>query len=246
MFTIGICDDFEIYRSQIMKLCEVCFEKNDVSHQYVYFSSGEEIIKYCAKKEHRIDLLFLDVKLPGMSGIEVKDMIAHKNSIWRVVFVSNYGENVWEAFGTKTVGFIEKPPSAEKINKIISKLLKEKENDILIEVKEKTKIQYVRLEDVAYMKAEKNYTRIFFYTENGFAAVLSSKKVGDFESELSSYGVIRVHKSYLVNLKNVLDVKKDIMLRDINEPVPIGRKYKKTVMEQFRQYMMRCILEKNI
>ena len=101
---IGICDDHKKERDIIFEYCERFFSKNEIEHTYVFFSKGEEILNYCNEQNERIDLLFLDIEMEGISGIEVKDKVVKVEQVWRIVFVSSHLESMRYSFGTKTIG----------------------------------------------------------------------------------------------------------------------------------------------
>lgn len=68
---IGICDDNIIERDMIKKLCNSC--ANNIEKDYALFASGEEVLEYADREDaEQLDLLFLDVEMSGISGIELK------------------------------------------------------------------------------------------------------------------------------------------------------------------------------
>ena len=97
---IGICDDSARDRELIYNYCEAFFARLDMGHQYRMFSSGEEVLDYCRGKDRqRVDLIFLDIKLGEIDGIQVKDRILRKGMDWRIVFVSANQDKVFLSFG---------------------------------------------------------------------------------------------------------------------------------------------------
>lgn len=75
MIRIGICDDCKKDILWIQQCCEMFFGECKVEHEYEIFYSGEEVLEYCKgnkKKEERIDILFLDIEMGKISGIDLK------------------------------------------------------------------------------------------------------------------------------------------------------------------------------
>lgn len=238
MIRIGICDDNEKDRKNVYSICKNFFEKNPMEHEYILFSSGEEVLEYCeGETNDRIELLFLDIELNGINGIETKDRIVKEDKVWRIVFVSSYKDKVWATFGLKTIGFVIKPATQEEIHKWINVVLEELEEDALVELKGMDG-QYIRLEKIAYFKAAGNYTELYLHTGSSGAQrpVLVLQKLGELEKDLQQFPIIRVHKSYMVNLVNVVDMDADISMRDMREKIPIGRVYKETVRKRYLEY----------
>ena len=238
---IGICDDSARDRELIYNYCEAFFARFDMEHQYRMFSSGEEVLDYCRGKDRqRVDLLFLDIELGEIDGIQVKDRILRKGMVWRIVFVSGNQDKVFLSFGLKTLGFLVKPVEEEDISKWIQVVLEELKEDVMIKIADSKTAEerYVRLEDVEYFVAEGNYTKIVLHTEEDSQEeyILVTKKIGELEQEYSNFPILRVHKSYMVNLENVMDIKGEIPIRDSADRIPIGRTFKDSVRKKYLEF----------
>ena len=236
MILIGICDDIEKERLDLYHLCERFFKENVIEHKYIYFSSGEAVLQYCANvSSERIDLLFLDVEMEGISGIELKDAVIKQSIVWRIAFVTSHTESIYGAFSLKTIGFIPKPASEEKVSKMINLVLEDLKENILVTFKGyRGENISIRLEDIAYFEARGSYTELFTYLS--WQETIIAKKIGEIEKELQPYNFVRVHKSYMVNLSNVIDVRSNVFLKDIEREIPIGRIYKETVRNRYSAY----------
>lgn len=238
---IGICDDLDRDREQIYDFCEAFFARCDMEHQYRMFSSGEEVLEYCKQKDQqRVDLLFLDIELGEIDGIQVKDRILRKDKVWRIVFVSGNQDKVFLSFGLKTLGFLVKPVVREDICKWVQVVLEELKEDVMIAIADSKTAEerYVRLEDIEYFAAEGNYTKIVLHTEEDSQEqyILVTKKIGELEQEYSNFPILRVHKSYMVNLENVMDIKGEITIRDSADRIPIGRTFKDSVRKKYLEF----------
>lgn len=238
---IGICDDQKQDRQYIHSLCEAFFQTHKMEHEYRMFSSGEEVLDYCRQKEQaRVDLLFLDIELGYIDGIQVKDRILRQDMVWRIVFVSGYQDKVLLSFGLKTLGFLVKPVEQDDIGKWIDVVLEELKQDVLVKIADSqtTEERYVRLEEIEYFVAEGNYTKIVLHTDEGTGEdyILVTKQIGELEQEYSRFPILRVHKSYMVNLENVMDIKGEITIRDSEEKIPIGRRFKDSVRKKYLEF----------
>ncbi len=238
---IGICDDKEHDRKCVHNLCEMYFQVHEMEHEYRMFQSGEEVLEYCRHKDYkRVDLLFLDIELGGIDGVQVKDMILKQDLVWRIVFVSGYQDKVFLSFGLKTLGFLVKPVTKADIGKWIHVVLEDLKEDILVSIDDSKMSDgtYVRLEDIEYFEAEGNYTKIVLHTNKDLQEnyILVTKKIGELEQKFSNLPMVRVHKSYMVNLVNVMDIAGEVTLRDSKEKIPIGRTYKDSVRKKYREF----------
>lgn len=240
MLHIGVCDDVGEDCQIIINLCKIYFKEHAIKYDYVSFFNGEDVLLYCEKDDNeRIDLLFLDVEMPGISGIELKDAVIKQDKVWLIVFVTNHMENIYGAFCRKTIGFIPKPPVQEKINKMLAITLNELEENVAVIIKGYDgKAMEIQLEDIAYFRASGSYTEIVTYTllSSSPNYILCAKKLGDLEKEMKSYSIIRVHKSYMVNLANIIDFGEKIILRNLPLGIPAGRAYKEQARKNYMHY----------
>ena len=236
---IGICDDQEEVRKLILNLCEKYFKDYNKEHFFLEFSSGEEVIKYCENRNNfRIDLLLLDIEMDGISGIELKDMAIKQDMILRIAFVSSHIEDIFDAYGTKTIGFIPKPPIYKNIKKVLDITIDELRENVMVTLKGyKGDIIEIKLDDILYLKADGSCTEIYTYKSIlNDAYILSTKKLGEIENELSEFSIIRAHKSYLVNIANVLEINSQVILSDNIARIPIVRRYKENAKRKFYEY----------
>ncbi|MBQ2275607.1 MAG: response regulator, partial [Lachnospiraceae bacterium] len=85
---IGICDDDKGVREKIESYCREYEKINGCSFQYSSYESGEEVLLQAKEGKEDIDLLFLDIEMKGIDGIEVMKQIKNLSFVWRIVFVS--------------------------------------------------------------------------------------------------------------------------------------------------------------
>lgn len=153
-----------------------------------------------------------------------------KNPLARgIVFVTGHRDKVFDAFGQKTLGFILKPPSYERVEKMLDVVRKEKQNNTEFVLKGYQGENHLILPgEIVYLKGAESYTEIFT-TESDTKELkcrIISKRIGELEQELEKFEIVRVHKSYLVCLENVAHVGNDIMVNNTELRIPIGRKYR--------------------
>lgn len=238
---VGICDDEKYARQEVKNLCELYFGDHKIEHSYIEFESGEAVLTYSAEQNHEvIDLLFLDVELTGLDGIRLKEQLLGQRVIERIVFVTSHKDKIFDAFGKKTIGFILKPPMYEQINKMLTIVRDEKQKNIeLLFAGNKGEEHCIRLEDILYFKASGSYTEIYSYASDGtgIECFVISKKIGEVECSMKDCPILRVHKSYLVNLVNVVRVGMEIVVNNLEEKIPIGRRYKEQVKTAYASYI---------
>ena len=236
--TIGICDDEEFFANKIKFSCENCLEKISDNFQFVMMHSGDEVMNY---RGDVLDLLFLDIELGGVDGITVMQNILHSDYVWRIVFISTHEELVWDTFSVKTMGFVRKPIDEKEIEKYIRCALSELKKDVFIPFKKFEEDTYVRLSDLYFIEGHASYIEVH---ARGKRFVVTGK-IGDWEEKLCDMPVIRVHKSFMVNLEHIRLKGAMIIISELNEEIPIGRKYKSDVQEKYTQFVLESMRNRN-
>lgn len=246
MLRIGICDDNASDRNRLYELCEQFFCTGRIKREYEFFHSGEEVITYCKDGRKQIDILFLDIEMDGINGLEVKDRLDDNKVVQRIIFASDYENYVWKSFGKRTLGFMVKPIYEDEVAKWLNTVMEDIMSDVLVEIKNGKDNYVVRIENIEYLHADGNYTEIFFSTAatDSKMSILVTKKLKELLSEINNADLVRVHKSFAVNVRNIFDVKDIISLRNIRQEIPIGRKYKEDIKKRYTDYVKERIRQR--
>lgn len=220
MLQIGICDDSAEARQHMLQLCQKYYENNTDAFEYKMYKNAEEVLEYCDDEENqKIDILFLDIEMDGLSGIKLKDRVLKLDKIWRIAFVSSHDEKMIDSFGIKTIDFIRKPAGYMDVKAVLEKVLIEKcENIGISYLSETGQNIIIYAEDIRYIEAQGKYAYIYTNGQNFVGSV------------------IRVHKSYMVNLEYATLRNGKLSIRDMDIEIPIGRSYKETVKRLYHEY----------
>ena len=230
-FRIAVCDDDLAYAQSMENLIIQCCEKMQILYEVKIYYSGEELLNAAEET----DLLFLDVKMNGIDGIQVKDELRQNDLIKKIVFVTGHAEYMQTAFGIKVIGFECKPIREEIIKKWISVAMEELQSGwvtILADDKEIT----IGENKIHYLEAVKDYVRL--YQTGNKNTILFASSMKQCEKTLNQELFIRVHKSYIVNMQFIKRINGNaIMLYGYETAIPIGRTYKNLVKERYQQYL---------
>lgn len=236
MFCIGICDDEVFHREHIKELCEQYFAEYPQEHKYIEFASGEEVLKYeetAANSGSKLHLLFLDVEMGELDGIELLRKVEDADWIWRIVFVTSHDEVMQDAFGIKTMGFARKPVEYRQVEKWIITAIRENKENVMLEYASGTKQGYISLEDIYYLEAEGNYTKLHKKDE----MILINENLKQWQKKIAMLPFVRIHKSYLINMLHVKRWEASKVTLENGVKLPVGRKYTKTAREQYLSFV---------
>ena len=150
--------------------------------------------------EERFDVVFLDINMPQINGIELGKLVLKNFPLSKIVFQTAYNEFALDAFEVGSVDYILKPIELERVEKTLNRLKKMaiKSNDKLM-LKLGGKSYIVNPHDVCYIKAD--LAEVYVKSKN--ASGYMSNNISDLEVSLEPFGFVRVHRSYLVNLHKI-------------------------------------------
>ncbi len=176
---------------------------------------GFECLKFIT--EHKVDILFLDVQMPKINGFELLEVLREKP---HVVFTTAFDEYAIKAFEMNAVDYLLKPFSKERlfeaVEKCISRIKLNENKEINTEklsenyaetidrivVRQGAKLVIVPVDDIIYLESSENYVKI--KTHNG--SFLKEKTMKYFEEHLPKKDFVRLHRSYIVKLTQILSI----------------------------------------
>lgn len=231
---IAICDDEEIYRSAIKRLLRKYMESKCMNASIVLFESGD---KLCSSKMlHSLDVLFLDVDMNGLDGIETGKIISKINPSVIIVYISNYIEYSPQSHEVEgTFRYLLKGDLNEKFERCMDEIL-----DKLHLYSKKITLNFLegRLEvfqhEILYMESQKHKVICYFANPQRGYKVLC-KKLDEMEQLINIELFVRNHKSYLTNMYYIKRIDKDIELYNGNR-LPIAQRKLSAVKRKYFLY----------
>ena len=218
--------------------------------------NGREALELVEK--HKPHIAFLDIKMPGLSGMEVAKRIGEA---CRVVFVTAYDRYAVEAFENEAIDYLLKPVTRERLERAVKRLQKQIDAShkqplsdmteiterILAELKEREAREYLQwikvqrldgillvpVEEICYFKASDKYTMVM--TEEGESLI--KKTIKELSEDLDPSQFWRIHRGTIVNLSRIAKVSRSLTgrgamrLKDRPEILIVSRSY----MHLFRQ-----------
>lgn len=174
--------------------------------------------------QEEIDLIFLDIRMPDLSGTQFLKTLPRKPS---VIFVTAYNEFAVEGFELDAIDYLLKPVPFDRFVGAVSKAYEyisyrknsrsQQQNDDFLFIKTSHKIQKIFYEDIVYLEGLKDYTRIHLSGSRKPVVTLQTLKY--FESRLPASSFIRIHRSYIVSLRKLDTVsRKTVFLGDTELP----------------------------
>ncbi|GAL01595.1 MULTISPECIES: LytR/AlgR family response regulator transcription factor [Nonlabens] len=225
-----VVDDSSIQRLAIVKMIE-----NHPNLKLIgEFSNAIET--KAAIKDQKVDLIFLDVEMPILTGFDLLDDITEKPG---VIFVTGQTKYAFKAFDYAAIDYLQKPIKKDRFLYAVERaLLAHKLRTEMIEdrgefifVKSNLKKRKVYLKELKYIQALGDYVKLI--TEDDSLVVLSTMK--SFENELPSDEFLRIHKSYIVNLRKIEKFNSKAVELG-SEVLPLSRNRKSELIDALSQF----------
>lgn len=231
MLKIGICDDEKIIIKMLKEPLEQCMEEEGIPGKITEFYSGEHLLAEYSGEE----IIFLDIDMPGMDGIEVGKHIRRKRFDCKIIMATGMEECFKEAFKIEALRFVTKPFQKEEIKEALEAVLKTRIGIDEIELYRDRSPYIFRQNKILYVAAVNSATE--FTLEEGVFRKKAS--LAELEKILDQRLFYRISKQYIINMEKVTAYKNGkILLRDSEMKVSVRKKkdFEKVYLEYRLNY----------
>jgi len=221
-----IVDDELMARTSLEMFCS----KEPILNLEGVFENAQDALEYT--QSHEVDLLFLDIEMPNMSGLELLDVLPY---LPQIVFTTGNKSYAYEALEFDVTDFLTKPITASRFGKSVEKALARYEqgnaiaqssaaNEIFI--RSDRKIIRVPYEDILYFEYIGDYVKAIT-TEGDFVFHSTIKALNE---KLVNPRFIKVHRSYIVNIGKIVDIEDNNLVIG-RKVIPVSRAYKPVLLK---------------
>lgn len=201
-------------------------------------------------------LLFLDIQMPGMDGFDVLGALSSQKEFTppQVIFTTAYDQYAVRAFEVNAVDYLLKPFTHERLRAAIQRIHEQSQarpqdsssgiglgpainaHTNRVVFKSRGRILFLPISDIRWIGAEGNYVRLSTATENH----LLRETMAHMEERLDPREFVRVHRSFIVNLKYVKEVRREadgdsVVIMDSGHRVALGRSFRASLNQQLHQ-----------
>ena len=229
LITIAICDDIVSDRTAIKCLCDDFLSSLKLKAEFFEYASGLSFLE----GESSVDILFLDVELGDMNGIDVMKQLENKKNVWKIIFTTSHADYMPDAFGSRTLGFLVKPVIKYNLEKCLSLAIKE-----LLLISQPTipipGHNSVALSEIVYIESSGSYYYLIMVdTEK----IICSGSVTKFIDSLNSFLFVCINKGTYVNLYHVVGNTDCSVTLSNGETKPLRSSYKDVFMSKLTYYI---------
>ena len=231
MIYIAICDDEKHMSAHIRSCVSDFFRKKNRETSLRMFSSGEELLSY----NGQIDILFLDIQMKGMDGMETARKLRADQFRGFLVFITVLKEMVFQSFEVQAYDYLVKPVDKEQFEKTMERLYASMQNareDSLL-VQKGYEGRIIPKDEIVFCEVIDR--KIYLNLASG-DVVDYYERIENLEAKLDKH-FYRCHRSYLINLKHLKGYKNGTACMDNGKKIPVSRLRSKEFSGVVLQYM---------
>jgi len=237
MFNVAICDDEKYYRDHINGLVTKYLDGLQLDYHLDIFELGTDLCMMGLENK-QYDIVFLDVNMKEMDGIETAKQIRRNNVNTFIVFITAFVSFSPEGYKVDAIRYILKD------NRNFEAALTESLDTIFAKMEiKKIKMKFdftegekgILIDDIIFIES-KLHKLVFEISGNGTKRYTLYQKLDDIEILLEEYGFLRVHQSFLVNIKYIIQVSNYKAVLTTSKDLPIPKQKFKEIKEAFIRY----------
>lgn len=230
---IAICENEKYQTNQIYNYVREWSQKNNVNTNIQCFNSGESFL-FEWENNKNYDVIFLDITMNKISGIDVSNIVREKDKEVSIIFITATASYALHGYNVGALQYLLKPLDKNKLFECLDLVSKNriinKDNFILLESYKKT----FKLDCSSIIYCAMYYPNVHIFTTKDM--IEAKIKFTHLEELLSNKGFIRPHRSYLVNLEHVHMIDNNHLILNNNDKIPISRLKIKEVNRKFIEY----------
>lgn len=238
----AICDDDSTVTRLLQSYIKNFEIEFDIDFETTVFTLGEDLLTtYHSPGTYNV--LFLDVEMPGISGLEVAAKIRELSDTQaKIVFISNYPEYMQDSFEVQAYNYLSKPLEYETFRKIILKIVNDYKNShitkLIITANDTSEL--INIYDIICIQSLKENRNHLEYILKD-RTILGKGNIGDCEKELTDYNFISPHRGILVNINHIHYFKNSSLILTNNMTVPVSRRKENEIRELFSKNILQLL-----
>lgn len=231
---IAFCDDDKTSLNVIAGAVASILQQQEIPAQVEKYTSPLELLDCCQRMQ--MDLVFLDIEMPGLNGIELGQKLREVTAATEIIYVSHREDCVFHALQVHPFGFVRKSHFLKDIEDVTCSyltMLEKRRTEKNVVVQTQSGYLRVPVSHVLYFEGGGTYQHM--YVEGRTEPVRITSRMQKLEEELTPHGFLRVHKGYLVNFSAIDRFGGDELVLTSGTSIPISRSKVREVREKYLQ-----------
>ena len=238
---IVFCDDNSQFLLLLTKVVQKEFEKilhsGEEADVGPVFSSGKELVDYI--NENHVDVVFLDIDMPGMNGFEVAKLLCDAYKDIKIIFMSAYDNFVYSTFEFYPFAYLRKSHISDELPKVLLRVMekiREPKRQLKLITTDGTKV--FDANTIVYVESVRNY---YLVHTSDLKEYTCRGTISDFEKMVANFDFFRTHAAYLVNLEYVDRIIENGHVLIQNKDIPIAQRRIKEFKTAYMEHLRRSL-----
>ncbi|HEX3075244.1 MAG TPA: LytTR family DNA-binding domain-containing protein [Lachnospiraceae bacterium] len=228
---IAICDD----SAEDVACLSTALFAYDPSFEITSYINGKILLDEFLEGNHLVDLLFLDIYMPEINGIEAAQKIRTRYKDMKIIFLSSSKDYYPQAYEVFAFNYIVKPFERKRLYTVLDRAFEElrRESSHKIGIEFKGTVHRVDCRDIQYIESQ---NRLLLFHLADESVLQCYGRLEELLKELPEQSFFRCHQSFIINLAYVIEMRED-HFRVGKTVISISRKYSKQVKKQYYAYL---------
>lgn len=238
---ITLCDDDISITEKLHNILISYAIKYDIEIDVNTFHSGNELIKQFTGTDNP-DIIFLDIEMPGINGIEAADYIRNQvNKRAYIIFISNYPKYMLQSFSVHPYHFLQKPVENEKVFEVINSIVKDINDSVIYKTILTTTHakETINILDISYIESADAKNQIIKFHFHDFDKIIETTgQISKWEALLAPHNFALTHRGILVNLLYIHYIEKGHIVLDTGEILRLSRTNEKKIRSLYAKQII--------
>lgn len=234
MYKIAVCDDEKPVREGIRDMLERYAAQNGLTVQCTLFDSAVALLR---DYQSDFDILFLDISMKGLDGMEAAREIRKQDEQLCIIFVTSMQQYAIQGYRVHAFGFVTKPMNYQELSMELDEALRAIDaarlREASVTLRSGTQMDRLAVPDILYCEVRNHTVAVHLHDE--VRTYRSSMK--ELEQLLGQYGFFRPHSAYLVNYAAIAQVLGNCVILKNGVEIPIAQQKRKAFLTQLTQYL---------
>ena len=236
---IAIIEDEQIHIDFLEECLRAWSDKNGIPVDISAFPSAESFL-FIWEEARDFDILFVDIQMKAMNGMEMAKKVRQKDENIAIVFTTGITDYMAAGYEVEAMHYLIKPVSREKIAQCMDKLVRRHREDVFVAVHGKEEVTKLPVERITFVEAQGHGCVAEIYKKTGETIRIEiTESITEMEKLLSPYGFFRCHRSYLCRTGSIHQIGRTDITLDNGSVIPVSRRMYGQINQAFIRYFQR-------
>lgn len=238
MLNIAIIEDEQIHMELLSGYIRTWSKEHGQDISIREFSSAEGFL-FVWEERKDFDVLFVDIQMAGMNGMEMAKKVRQRNAEIAIVFTTGITDYMETGYEVEALHYLLKPISMEKIGQCMDKVLKRSRKQEYVVVHGKEETIRITVETITYIEAQGHGSIIEVYEKTEIRErklIEISESISEMAEKLAMHGFVRCHRSYLCRIDRIHRISKTDITLDGGSVIPVSRRHYMEINRSFIEH----------